>query len=240
MSSAYAYSDKAMAEERAEMTRWLTKSDAKVVPIGGKRKPLGLRPVPDDDPAPDDDTNEDGHIILHDGFHFSFRDNVDPAFLKASAANDYVAEIGNACVSIADHVHRAAKKGIAEVRTETREQVARLELQNSEQRAIIAELRATVAELKATVGEVAFVSERLRVDKRGPPGHQGGRGVDGPPGPRGEKGERGERGDPGAMIVGWRIDADRHLCTPQYSDGSSGAPLNRSAFVDDAPEDDEE
>jgi hypothetical protein len=35
------------------------------------------------------------------------------------------------------------------------------------------------------------------------------------------------------MIVGWRVDSDRHLCTPQYSDGSSGAPLNLSSFVDD-------
>jgi hypothetical protein len=34
-----------------------------------------------------------------------------------------------------------------------------------------------------------------------------------------------------------RVDSHRHLCTPQYSDGSSGAPLNLSAFVSD---DDEE
>ena len=41
------------------------------------------------------------------------------------------------------------------------------------------------------------------------------------------------------MIVGWRVDSDRHLCTPIYSDNSAGAPLNLSSFVDDH-EDDEE
>jgi hypothetical protein len=42
------------------------------------------------------------------------------------------------------------------------------------------------------------------------------------------------------MIVGWRVATDRHLCTPIYSDNSAGAPLNLSAFVADAPEDDAE
>jgi hypothetical protein len=42
------------------------------------------------------------------------------------------------------------------------------------------------------------------------------------------------------MIVAWRIDIDRHLCTPIYSDNSAGAPLNLSAFVADEAEGDEE
>jgi hypothetical protein len=244
MSSAYAYRQ-TEAETRA-VADWLEreglsltrKPSAQILDHPARRQPLGLRPVPDDNPAPaDDNMTEDGHVILHGGLRFSFRDNMDPAFLEAAAVNDFVVEMANGVVSIADGVHWTAKQDIAAVRTEAREQVARLELQNSEQRAVIAELKATVAELAAKVGEVAFVSERLRIDKRGPPGLRGERGRDGPPG-RGEKGERGERGDPAPMIVGWRVDSDRHLCTPQYSDGASGAPLNLSSFVSDC--DDEE
>jgi len=206
---------------------------------GARRRPLGLAPVRDDVSERDsysDDMATDGHIILHDGSRFSFKDDMDPGFLASAACNDFVVEMANGCVSISDSVFRAAKKSIAEARTEMREQVARLELQNAEQRAVISELRASLAEVKALAGEAMFVAERLKIERRGPPGHPGPRGVDGPPGPRGE---RGETGSAGAMIVGWRVDSDRHLCTPIYSDNSAGAPLNLSSFVDDH-EDDEE
>ena len=88
---------------------------------------------------------------------------------------------------------------------------------------------------------MSFVSERLRVENKGPVGPRGTMGRDGRegrPGARGERGERGETGSAAPMIVGWRIDSERYLVTPQYSDGSSGPPLNLSAFVSD--DDDEE
>jgi hypothetical protein len=237
--------------ERQRVHKWLadagltypTKPSATIIPLSADlstRRPLGLRPVPDDNPAPADDTmTEDGHVILHGGLRFSFKDGMEPGFLEAAAVNDFVVELANACVSISDSVLRVEKKDLAELRSETREQVARLELQNSEQRATIAELRASLAEVKAIAGEAAFVAERLKIERRGPPGHQGPRGVDGPAGPRGERGERGETGSDGAMIVGWRTDSDRYTATPIYSDNSAGAPLNLSGFVNDDDEGDD-
>jgi hypothetical protein len=100
----------------------------------------------------------------------------------------------------------------------------------------IARLRATVAEAQSKVSELSFVSERLRIENKGPqglPGPMGRDGHDGRPGARGERGERGETGSAAPMIVGWRIDSDRYLVTPQYSDGSSGPPLNLNGFVSD-------
>ena len=136
----------------------------------------------------------------------------------------------NAVTSSADTVHRRAKGLVAEVRSE----IARVELEN-------AQLRALVAELRAKVDTLTFISERLRIENAGPIGPVGpmGRdGCEGRPGARGERGERGETGSAAPMIVGWRIDSDRYLVTPQYSDGGSGPPLNLSAFVSN--DDDEE
>lgn len=126
--------------------------------------------------------------------------------------------------------YRSVKAKFGEVRSE----IAALRLEN-------AQAKAAVAELRAQVGELSFVSERLKVENKGPVGPRGMMGRDGRDGPRGEPGIRGERGETGSaapMIVGWRIDSDRYLVTPQYSDGSSGPPLNLSAFVSD--DDDEE
>jgi hypothetical protein len=251
MSHAYSYKDD--PNERAAVEAWIKREgltyrrpreevippSAQILDHPTRRKPLGLAPVPDDpgDPAPaDDNMTPDGHVVLAGGYRFSFKDDMSPAFLEAPAVNDFVVELGNACVSIVDTVHRKAKADIAEVRREARSEAARFELEN-------AKLRATVAELTAKVDTLTFISERLRVENTGPIGPQGrmGRdGHDGRPGPRGERGERGEPGSAGAMIVGWRVDGDRHLCTPIYSDNSAGAPLNLSAFVSDEPEADEE
>jgi hypothetical protein len=226
--------------EREAVARWMREAGVSLRRPSAhpsRRKPLGLAPA-DDAPGgyDDDDMTDDGRVRLADGSTFSFRDGVDPNFLSAFATNDFIYEAMNAGISTVDHAHAAAKKLIAEARAEMRAEIAELKLGYERERAANAELRATLAEVKALAGEAMFVAERLKIERRGPPGHPGPRGVDGPPGPRGERGERGEPGSAGAMIVGWRVDSDRHLCTPQYSDCSSGAPLNLSSFIADDDE----
>jgi hypothetical protein len=241
MSNAVAYNDLTDAERKdreALLRQWginVTKPSAEVIPVDHpvrKRPPLGLRPVPGDDAHGGDDDNmgEAGRVTLHDGYSFSFKDGVSPEFLDAPATVDLLYDGLNAVTSVADTVHRRAKGLVAEVRSE----VARVELEN-------AQLRALVAELRAKVDTLTFISERLRIENAGPIGPVGpmGRdGCEGRPGARGERGERGETGSAAPMIVGWRIDSDRHLVTPQCSDGGSGPPLNLSAFVSN--DDDEE
>jgi hypothetical protein len=232
MSNAHAYTDRAMAEERSRMRAWLqadsAKSDAKVVDHPAKRRgALFTGPI-----IPENDNEVDDRTTGFQGFQFA--KDKDQAFLESAVRFDwlfyYLNIVGGALLE-AQRGRKAWEKFAKQA-----SDIARIELEN-------ARLKATVAELTAKVDTLTFVSERLRVENAGPIGPTGpmGRdGHDGRPGPRGEKGERGERGDPGAMIVGWRVDSDHHLCTPQYSDGNSGAPLNLSAFVDDAPEDDDE
>ena len=92
-----------------------------------------------------------------------------------------------------------------------------------------AQMRATLAELNAKVSELTFVSERLRVENKGPPGTRGERGRDGRDGPRGEtglQGEKGERGAPAPLVVGWDVAADDYAITPLMSDGSRGPMLH--------------
>jgi hypothetical protein len=206
---------------------------AQVIPI---RKPLGLAPGPaDDDIASDrrpDNFNTDDSVILHDGRRFSFMDGTPREVLDGAATVELVYIMGNSLISLDDSAHQRAKAMGVELRGE----VARIELEN-------ARLKVAVSELTAKVDTLTFISERLRLENRGPigpPGPMGRDGVEGRPGARGERDERGETGSAAPMIVGWRIDSDRHLCTPQYSDGSSGAPLNLSSFVEDEPEADEE
>jgi len=105
--------------------------------------------------------------------------------------------------------------------------IARLETEN-------ARLTASLAELRAKVSELHFVSERLRIENRGPPGQKGERGRDGRDGPRGErgeKGERGERGAPAAAIIEWRPDPETFTIQAILSDGSTGPMISlRSLF----------
>ena len=85
--------------------------------------------------------------------------------------------------------------------------------------------RAVIAELKAQVSELSFVSERLRIDRRGPPGLRGERGRDGPPG-KGERGAQGERGAPAPALAAWEPHPERFTITPVYSTGERGPPIN--------------
>jgi hypothetical protein len=170
----------------------------------------------------------DGRVVMDNGYSFSFKDGVSAEFLDAPATVDLVYEGMNAVTSIADSVLRTAKGKIAEVRGE----LAELRLATERERATIAELRATIAELKATVGEVSFVCERLKIERRGPPGHQGARGVDGPAGPRGEKGEPGEQGSPAVALAAWEPRVEQFQLVPAFADGTRGPPISLRPFFE--------
>ena len=105
---------------------------------------------------------------------------------------------------------------------EARAEISRLEL-------ALANLRAAFAEMKAKTAELDFVSERLRVEKRGPPGMRGERGRDGPPG-KGERGAQGERGLPAPAIAAWEVRPERFEVVPVYSTGERGPPINLLAL----------
>ena len=137
----------------------------------------------------------------------------------------------NAVVSIAYAIEKTLKEKIAAQGAK----FAEIQLEN-------AQLKAALAEIKAKQNEHEFILERLKIENKGPPGPKGERGRDGRDGKglMGPRGEPGPRGLPAPMIVGWRIDSDRYLVTPQYGDGSSGPPLNLSAFVSDADEEGDE
>ena len=61
----------------------------------------------------------------------------------------------------------------------------------------VAKLTAQVAIAQSKVSELSFVSERLRVENKGPPGVAGPMGRDGREGARGERGERGAEANRG-------------------------------------------
>jgi hypothetical protein len=92
-----------------------------------------------------------------------------------------------------------------------------------------ARLTAKLAEAQAKLNELAFISERLQIESRGPigpPGPRGRDGRDGALGPRGERGAEGKKGKPAPVVAEWRVDAGTFVATPHMSDGSSGAPLH--------------
>ena len=246
MSNAVAYNDltDAEREEREAMRRaWgiASKAGADVIPM--RRAPLGLAPAPDDGPGSSlgpDDMAEDGSVILSDGLRFSFMDNVKAEVLASAATVELVYQLGNALISTADTTMQKARELVADLRREIEGKLAgsairELQLERERDRATIAEMRSKIAELD-------FVVERLKIENKGPPGPKGERGRDGRDGKglMGARGEPGPRGSPAPMIVGWRIDTDRYLVTPQYGDGSAGPPLNLSAFVGDDDEEGDE
>jgi hypothetical protein len=212
------------------------KGSATILDHPAKRRPLGLGIVPDDNdpPASDgaDNMTEDGRVILHDGYSFSFKDGIDPAFLAAPAFNDFVVEMANAVTSIADSVLRKANGTVAGVRSEARADVGRIELEN-------ARLKASVAELTAKVDTLTFISERLRIENAGPVGPQGPMGRDGHEGRPGARGERGERGEPGKAapaITAWTLDTDNFTAVPILSNGELGATLRLRPLYEAFPD----
>lgn len=60
----------------------------------------------------------------------------------------------------------------------------------------------------------------------------GKRGRDGQPGERGARGEPGERGEPGAVIAGWKVEAESYRATPVLTDGTLAEPLDLRALFE--------
>ena len=209
---------------------------SRVVPLDKhRRQPLGLTPVIEE---PERGGIDDGEPIvgpdgtdLQRGPFYNLREQ-DRSFLEEkSAPYGVVYLVINAVVSIAYAIEKTLKEKIAAQGAK----FAEIQLEN-------AQLKAALAEIKAKQNEHEFILERLKIENKGPPGPKGERGRDGRDGKglMGPRGEPGPRGLPAPMIVGWRIDSDRYLVTPQYGDGSSGPPLNLSAFVSDADEEGDE
>jgi hypothetical protein len=99
----------------------------------------------------------------------------------------------------------------------------------------IAKVEARLAEATAKVSELSFISERLRIEARGPAGERGPMGRDGHEGRPGARGERGERGEPGKAaptITAWAVDADNFTAAPILSDGSNAATLRLRPFFE--------
>lgn len=178
------------------------------------RRPLGLRPVPDAPGDSDRDLSSYGDDELTHGPVVDIA-AIDKDLLNSPVNVHLLYTTLNAAGSISDTVNARAKEREAALQTK----IVGLETE-------IAKLTAKLAEATAKVGELAFVSERLRIENKGPPGVKGDRGRDGHDGPRGEtglRGEKGERGAPAPVIVGWDVREETYEIAPLLSDGSRGA-----------------
>ena len=173
-----------------------------------RRQPLGLRPVDDGPPERDASTYTGGD--LEHGPIVDF-DDIAQETLNQPADVGLVYVSLNAAVSASEKSHQKLKTKVAELETE------------------IARLTAQVAIAQAKVGELSFVSERLRIEGKGPPGERGPMGRDGREGAHGERGARGaegKQGRPAPNIVAWTLDEQAFTATPLLSDGRKGAVLH--------------
>ena len=172
-----------------------------VGPASRLRRPLGLAPVAEH-AQPADPGPLGGDIFTKGLADLAERERRAPANLEALAV-------------IADDVLRAATDRIRPVK----EEVSSLRHENER-------LRTLVAELRSKVSELDFITERLKVENRGPPGLKGERGRDGPPGPRGERGARGETGLAAPRISAWEARPERFEIVPVFITGERGPPIN--------------
>jgi hypothetical protein len=178
--------------------------DTPLPPGRSKRKPLGLRPVGEPEPA----AFVSGPSIP------SVAASLSPEARGAPATLGDIAEALDCAIGIDSDGDSLLRARIGELRSE----IARLQVEN-------AKLSASVAEVRSKLHEVSFVQERLQIERRGPPGAAGPRGADGPAGVRGERGERGERGAAAPAIAAWDIRPEAFTVIPTYSDGSRGPPI---------------
>jgi hypothetical protein len=222
MSNAYAYSDKAMAEERIAMRRWLDASGSKpanatVIDHPAKRKPLGLRPAdgPDDDRKRDDDPAGD--------FQFGFRNGPHGARSEDALRSDWVFHYFDIVGNVMLALNNDTVRDINDLQDRLERKFNDIE---SARRTEAAELRATIAELRSELSQMRSIQEAARVASRGERGEQGVRGIPGPQGPAGSRGEQGERGAPARDTIAWDVDASRFVITPCHSDGTRGVPMN--------------
>jgi hypothetical protein len=192
---------------------------AEVVPL---RKPLGLGIVDDGPPeSRPEDMAEDGSVILSDGVRFSFKDGATPETLAPWVNVDLLYISMNGLISTIDVSHQKAKQMGAELRSE----VARIELEN-------ARLKAAVSELTAKVETLTFISERLRLENKGPAGERGPMGRDGHDGARGPRGERGAMGPAGPRPVSFDTDAEAFAVTGLMSDGRRAPTMHLRALFE--------
>ena len=217
MSNAYAYPDDPAERQRVEA--WLkqagvsvTRPSASVIPLDhpARRKPLGLRPIIDDD-----ERTKASREPPSDG----------PPMRKP--ADDRAAFMSDIDM-IVFTTGRVIGEEVGELQREIKHRLAGLE---AAQRTELADLRATVAELRGELREMKAIQEAARIASRGEQGLAGPRGIPGPPGPRGERGAPGERGTPAREVAAWEPDGSRFTITPAFTDGSRGVPANlRSLF----------
>lgn len=220
-SATYPLSD-AEAHERAAMLKRLgvtfAKPSAEVIPIdhpSRKRPPLGLRPV-----SGDIDDDRVARSARRDvGEHV---DSLIRTAIESLGGEDrchashptMMDEFEGLSVAL-----KVALEGDDDLHRELHTKIVGLETE-------LAKLTAKLAEAQAKVNELAFVSERLRIEGRGPPGLPGPMGRDGPPGARGEKGDEGPKGKPAPVIAAWEPHPERFMITPVYSTGERGPPIN--------------
>jgi hypothetical protein len=209
-----------------------------------KRQPLGLAPAggPDaneEEYDPDGDPQNSRGSRLAREIVATATNNLSEAVLARPPTGHELWESLEMLLSVSmdgdDAVYACVKKlrvQIDEMKAAHRNEIAELKVASERERATIAELRAAIAELSAKVGEVSFVSERLRIDKRGPPGHQGARGADGREGARGERGERGPQGPAGLAVAAWEPLIDHFQIIPTYASGERGVPIPLRPFFD--------
>ncbi len=127
-------------------------------------------------------------------------------------------------------------EAVAFLREVTDDSINPLAAEVAELRSAIAALRletaqskAALAEAKAKVGELSFITERLSIDRQGPPGQAGPRGRDGRDGVQGLRGPQGAKGEPGGTgprIVSWETNDAEFTATPLLSDGHKGGALH--------------
>jgi hypothetical protein len=194
------------------------------------RRPLGLAPAPGsaiDDAADEraaDSARRDIGAEVDEMVRTMVKTLGGEARCRAQTANlmDGLATLSAALKAAYegdDDLYSAAKVKFAEQQTK----IVGLETE-------IARLRATVAEAQSKVNELAFVSERLRVENKGPhglPGPMGRDGHNGAPVPRGERGERGDQGRPAPVVAAWSVDERAFTATPLTGEGKpAGAVLH--------------
>jgi hypothetical protein len=199
-------------KDRAD-ARSAPKPAAKPAPDRSRRRPLGLQPVGDDPeaqrrPAPGETLDATGSLDI-----FGVASTPKSA-LAGSVSLENVLLIANTLADLA----RAGEDFCLTKIGELRSQMAGLELSN-------AKLEAKLAEAQSKVNELAFVSERLRIEARGPPGVAGPMGRDGPRGERGEKGDEGKQAMAAPRIASWLVHAATFEIQPLLSDGTRGAVL---------------
>jgi hypothetical protein len=205
--------------ERAERKAFLRRlrdlpprPSADVIPIGSQRKPLGLRPiVEDDEQVPERDASStfgsrEARGIVEAAMANLSREALDRPLSVRESFDSLEAALE--ATFDGDHAMFENIKAL-------REQVS--------------ELKTALIEARHEIREMKLIQESMRIANRGERGVDGARGVpgrDGQQGPIGPAGQRGETGKAAPKIVSWTTDDAAFAATPILSDGGNGAVLH--------------